>query len=190
MKIETIITSVEQVFRYVVPGVIFVFLLKVAYPSNPHFILEKLGAVEFAVLIPCLGMMVYGVHRVFFWAVVDYLFDRLGWFVCSANGQDYSATLSHFISWRQSARKDLLNYLHYRWAILHYTFILAELLILFSFSNEETSVLRTSQPLFLSFAGALFIASFFHYRTMLLVENELSTSSNSKEGAPGGVDSD
>ncbi len=186
MKTESIITSIEKAFRYLVPGFLFVFLFKAAFPSKPEFILPNVGPVEFAILIPCVGMMVYGVHRVLFWTVLDYLFAKAGIFVCSTRGRRYSDTLADFISWRRNASKNLLEYLHYRWSILHYTLILSEFLVVFSFLHEKTSVLhRYRVPLLIATIG-LWLLSFIHYWTMLIAEDRIRSDQKSSQQPPAG----
>jgi hypothetical protein len=170
MKTEPVIASIEKAFRYLVPGFLFVFLLKAAYPSKPALILQNIVSVEFAILIPCLGMMVYGVHRVIWWTIFDYIFAKCGVFVCSKKGKRYSEILADFISWRRAAPQGLLDYLHYRWSILHYTLILSELVICFSILNEEASVFHRHRGPFVVAAVGLWVLSMIHYYQMLVAE--------------------
>ena len=64
MDKDHIIDTIEKLFRYFIPGFIFIFMFKLAFPSKPQFILENIGQVEFYIYVPCIGMVIYGLHRV------------------------------------------------------------------------------------------------------------------------------
>lgn len=63
MDKDHIIDTIEKLFRYFIPGFIFIFMFKLAFPSKPQFILENIGQVEFYIYVPCIGMVIYGLHR-------------------------------------------------------------------------------------------------------------------------------
>ena len=76
---SSLFDSVEKVFRYFVPGVIFWVLFWISYPSVFKIILKKLVNIEvfgyIAVLVT--GMIIFGIYRLIFY-IVEILLCCLG----------------------------------------------------------------------------------------------------------------
>ena len=60
-----VIDTIEKIFRYFIPGVIFFILFNLSFPSTTKFLLENINSVElYIVFVPSIGMVIYGLHRV------------------------------------------------------------------------------------------------------------------------------
>jgi hypothetical protein len=65
---QSIFNSVEKVLRYLVPGLLFVFLVKASYlPGTLNRFSPNVTQTELYVLSPVFGIVIYVVHRVVFW---------------------------------------------------------------------------------------------------------------------------
>jgi len=143
---ESVVDTIEKVFRYFIPGFIFIFLFKLAFPSKPHFILDNIGKVEFYIFIPCLGMIIYGLHRVFLSAIIEPFLYKLNKTAISNFAgpkrmfKEYPSALAKFLEIRHKAEEKLSSYLFYRWSIQHYSLILCELTLIFLFIHEQKSI--------------------------------------------------
>ena len=173
MNAEAIVNTVERVFRYLVPGFILVVFVRLAFPSTSATLLNTTSGVEFAVAVLCLGLMTYGVHRLLFWVSFDHILSRKGVSPTSKKGQGYGETIGRFVRRRaQCAGTPCLQYLHYRWAVVHYCLMLGEMTCAFSFLNEPGSVLRPHRW-GLCLAGAiLWCLAMVHYVHMLIGESK------------------
>lgn len=168
MNTDSVVNSIERVIRYLVPGFILVALLRVAFPSAKTPLLSTGNEVEFAVGVLCLGLMVYGIHRLVFWVSVDHILSKLGIFPESKGRKHYTETIAHFILRRHPcADTPCVRYRHYRWAIVHYCLILAEIAFVLSFVNEPHSILTIHHWRVVLCASALWGIAIVHYVQML-----------------------
>lgn len=151
---NTVIDTIEKVFRYFIPGFIFIFLFKLSYPSSEKYILPNISSLEFFIYVPCFGMVIYGIHRLLMSSFVEiylYLIDLTAVSNFSKSKNifhkliEYPGALSQFFQVRHKAEnQNLSGYLFYRWSIQHYCLILSELLYFFYFIHAPDSFIETS----------------------------------------------
>jgi len=148
--------SIEKVLRYIVPGLLFVFLVKASYSTATLTKLSlSLSQTEFYVLSPVFGFVIYVVHRVTFW-LVDCIcrWRRKLNLLESLRGQ----------ALRKGACPTFAEILYYRWALLHFVLILAELVLVFSLFLAEKDTLIASHPVAIPIiAGAFFVVCLCFY---------------------------
>jgi hypothetical protein len=168
MSIETIpkgvFDSIEKVLRYLIPGFIFVFLVKISFSQE---ILTKyspnITSNEFYVFAPVFGMVIYNIHRVFLWPV-DGICRRL-----------YKRSLGEVLLNRaqlQRNNQELSDMLYYRWAIIHQGLIFSELVFFFTIIPDTRSIIKEYSCPLIGFALILFFVCLFYY--FILEKTELS----------------
>lgn len=181
MNREYLINAIEKVFRYFIPGFIFIFLFKLSFPSNKDpYILKNIGPVEFYIYVPCLGMVIYGIHRVFMSSLVEILLYKWNLTAVSNFASDsrkikeYPSALADFFKARhKKENQNLSSYLFYRWSIQHYCLILSELVFLFWFYHETESIMETYKwPVFF-FLLIIFILSSLFTLIMYITEKKM-----------------
>lgn len=158
---NSIIDTIEKLFRYFIPGFIFIILFGLSCPVTFGKVLGFIDKFKFLsylfipILLPCIGMVIYGLHRVWMWGLLDwvlYLFNlnAVSNFYNNEKGKNkksekiwqYSSSLAEFFKTRHSQpeeSKNLSDYLFYRWSIHHYVLILIELFPVFFFIKESGS---------------------------------------------------
>ncbi len=145
---ETVLDSIEKVFRYFVPGFTFIVLLRLAHPSQMYLMKPWTGELELLAMVLSLGMINYALHRILLWSAVEpllYLFG--GTAVCKFKPvrnsfPKYPYALAAFFKARHGSENEKLSeYLFYRWSVHHYVLILAELLLVLTFTCDKNSFL-------------------------------------------------
>lgn len=148
MKSE-FIDSIEKAFRYVVPGFVFVLLWKVAFPKDLHPWLGSPDKGDFYLLVACLGMVLYGLHRVIMSGVVELILYKFGQTaVCVFASEsrpitEFPAAIAKFMKERQLLDEDnrrLSSHLWYRWAIQHYCLMFCEMAVILSIFAQPESL--------------------------------------------------
>ncbi len=171
---ESLASAVEKIFRYFVPGFLFVILFRLAFPSKT--ILSMMGKVEFAAFLPCLGMVIYGLHRLIYWVLIDYLIFKFNGSATSLENKSYPVSIGLFFQKRQNEEKfplKLSQYLHYRYSIIHYCLIFSELLFFFLMFHEQNSFLNKHKYVLWFVCSIVFVTSLVHYIQLSLAEKEL-----------------
>ncbi len=161
----SVFNSVEKVLRYIVPSLLFVLLVKASYsPATLNHLSPNISQTEFYVLSPVFGFMIYMVHRVVFWFV--------DWACRSRRKLTLSKSLRG-----QALRKEecpaLAEVLYYRWALVHFGLILAELVLVFSLLLAEKGTVMASHTVTTSIlAGAFFLICFWFYCQLNMADLE------------------
>ena len=178
-----VIDTIEKIFRYFIPGFIFIFLFKLSFPSNPQFILKNIGQVEFYIYVPCIGMVIYGLHRVLLFSILEpILYVANSTAVSNFSNEpnilrklwEYPTALAKFLKIRHKiANESLSGYLFYRWSIQHYSLILSELLFVSYFLHEPDSFIQCHKGSILVIALVIFVLSLFPTIVMYRAEKEL-----------------
>lgn len=181
--IGNIIDTIEKIFRYFIPGFIFIFLFKLSFPSKPQFILDNVGQVEFYIYVPCIGMVIYGLHRVILSSTIEpllYLVNATAVSNFSVQKKlfrklwEYPVALAKFFKVRHKKVDDNLSgYLFYRWSLQHYSLILSELLFFAYFIHEPDSLVERYKESVIIIASVILFFSLLFTTTMYRAEREL-----------------
>jgi hypothetical protein len=133
-KLAELIVDIEKAIRYLLSGIAVyaLFLLSLSNPLGQiKWIEEHLALASF--LTVALGFTVYHLYRMFSWVAGD----GIAWmFRLSAPSEHkkkpwwepelYAEAYADFLEWRRSDKnfdEKLNGYLHYRWAVVHFTYI-------------------------------------------------------------------
>lgn len=178
-----VIDTIEKIFRYFIPGFIFIFLFKLSFPSNPEFLLKNVNPLEFYIYVPCIGMVIYGLHRVILSSILEPILYLANSTAVSNFSREtnifkklrkYPTALAKFFEIRHKRANDNLSgYLFYRWSIQHYSLILSELLLVFCFIHERDSLIESYKGTVLIFATAVLFFSLLFTVIMYRSEKEL-----------------
>src|SRR5712675_1373592 len=143
-KLAELIANIELAIRYLLSGVAIyaIYLLGLANAaSHIDWIGEQ--PVLAAFLTGAIGFSAYSIYRIVFWVVGD----GVAWLLrLSAPALErgkallYHKAYANFLVWRRKAAFDeaLKGYLDYRWAVVHFTFIVA-LALVFALANREAN---------------------------------------------------
>ena len=179
-----VINTIEKFFRYFIPGFVFIFLFKLSFPSKPQFILQNIGQVEFYIYVLCIGMVIYGLHRVIILSsILEFIlyFAKLtavsNFAEKTKKGEmflEYPAALAKFYEVRHKKENDNLSgYLFYIWSMNHYLLILSELLFVARFIHEPDSLIECYKGSVLIIASVILFFSLFFTIIMYLTEQKL-----------------
>lgn len=178
--LKEVIDTIEKIFRYFIPGFLFMLLFRLAFPSNKtNFFFDNIYSIGFYIFIPCLGMVIYGLHRVVWSAIVEIILYKLNKTAVSNFAspkrklREYPLAFSKFLKIRHEAEENLSSYLFYRWSIQHYTLILCELVFIFLIFHEQKSIFAIHQRLIGIFTIIIFTISFYFTCIMYAVEKNL-----------------
>jgi hypothetical protein len=157
--------SIEKVLRYIVPGLLFVLLVKASYSqATLNQLSSNISQTEFYVLSPVFGFVIYVIHRVIFW-LVD----------CACRSRRKLTLLESLRG--QALRKEkcpeLAGIFYYCWALLHFGLILAELVLVFSLLLAEKGTAVASHTVVIPIlAGAFFVVCFCFYCQLNMADLE------------------
>lgn len=178
-----VIDTIEKIFRYFIPGFIFIFLFKLSFPSNPQFILKNIGQVEFYIYVPCIGMVIYGLHRLILFSILEPILYLLNLTAASNYSSEknvfkklweHPTARAEFLKIRhKKTNENLSRYLFYRWSIQHYSLIFSELLIAAYFIHEKGSLIECYKGPVIVIALAILFLSLLSTITMYRTEKEL-----------------
>lgn len=188
-KLADLISKIELAIRYLLSGaaVCAIYLLSIADPSHQieWIAIHPLLA---AIIVVALGVSIYSVYRGLFYVVGD----GAGWLLrLSAPGLFrkkrqflYHDAYSTYISWRHDAKfpESLNEYLHYRWAVVHFLNIMGIALLHALLYRESRSVIdawprHTCALMIICFVVGVWQASF-----LFRMERELYRKKQRKVG--------
>jgi hypothetical protein len=152
-KLLELIKSIELAIRYLLSGaaIVAVYLLGLSDPVQCLGWISDHEAITGFITI-AIGFAAYSIYRLAFYVFGDCLAWRRGW---SAPAIDrtlsYPEAYAKFLLWRQGGdsrdnkilERHLDRYLNYRWAVVHFSFILAGTLIFALVNAESGSFIRT-----------------------------------------------
>jgi hypothetical protein len=144
--VSNIIDSIEKLLRYLIPGVTFFLLFALSCPKYFDTIFGEISDSEILVFLSIftIGVSIYVVHH----SIIRFTLEQLAYILnlspvniycenrypCS-----YSKAHAKLILSRKDNPKYPEDYYIYLWAIVHYSFIMSWLIIIFSYLHEETS---------------------------------------------------
>ena len=143
-----LISDIELAIRYLLSGVaitaIYLFS-KQDFVTKWEDICKHQALALF--LAGALGFAVFTLYRILYWIIAD---EVTWWTGVSADSLDRDNSISRpeasarFLQWRRAENfnKSLNGYLHYRWAVVHFTFIFALALAFFSIHCEPDSLMK------------------------------------------------
>jgi len=135
---QNIFDSIEKVLRYLIPGLLVVFLVQISFSlATLHSFSLNITQKEFYVFSPVFGFIIYCIHRILFW-FPDYICMK----ICKLD----LATSLQYQALRKEMAPELSGILYYRWGIVHFGLILSELVFIFSLlaENENSIVFHYS----------------------------------------------
>lgn len=141
------LASIELVIRYLVSGaaVYAIYVLSVAdTAARLTWVQNHLPLAAF--IATAAGFVAYSFYRATFWIIGDGVGWLLGLSAPSLVRKDsklYAAAYAEFLEWRRDPglHAPLSNYLHYRWAVVHFLYILGFALLHSLVWREAQSVI-------------------------------------------------
>jgi hypothetical protein len=143
---SNIINSIEKLLRYLIPGVTFYLLFALSYPSYFDEAFKKLSDSEILVFLSIftVGISIYVIHH----SIIRFTLEQLAYlfnlspvnmFSDNRSLWNYSKSHAKLILSRKEHSKYPEDYYIYLWAIVHYSFIISWLILIFAYFHEETS---------------------------------------------------
>ena len=185
-----IIDSVERVLRYLIPGVTFWLLFALSYPTHFDVVFKKISnsGVSVFLVILTVGMSIYVVTSQLIRFTLEKIVYKIGRSPVNEFSTDkclcnYSKSLAELNLSRNESPDYPKEYYIYLWSIIHYSFIMSLLLIIFSYFHENASWTE-SNALFICIVGdATLLLSICSYVYMQVLEKNTITIINSKKTA-------
>ncbi len=148
IKFDDVFRNLSRILRYLMPGLLIVVLWELSL-NNAGNRLPKLRIDMLLAYAIVLGPTYYGIHRVLFWLFDDILFSQ------------YNTDCWMFFKRRYAPgnkkRDSVVEYMEYRWSILHYCLMTSELGILFSLLCSKCSLIGKNNWVLLVSIGLFFI---------------------------------
>lgn len=185
-KLAGLISNVELSIRYLLSGVA-VYATYLLGLFDPTFHIEWISKrpVLAAFVAGALGFTVYSLYRIIFWVVGD----GIAWLtrisapsLDRGNSRLYHGAYASFLLWRRkSAFDEALNgYLHYRWAVVHFTYIVTFALWFALVNRESHSLIEQWQCYVITASVVLLVVAVWQSSFLFRVERELYARSRSE----------
>ena len=178
-KLVGLISNIELSIRYLLSGVaIYAIYLMGLRDVSSH--LEWIGEQPLlaAFVTGAVGFVAYSIYRIIFWVVGDGIAWLLRLSAPALEREDsllYHRAYASFLLWRRKAAFDesLNGYLHYRWAVVHFTFIVA-LALVFTLDNREENSIIDARHCYATVAASIcFLVAGWQSSFLFRVEREL-----------------
>jgi hypothetical protein len=136
--------QIPKLFKYLVPGLLFVVLCVFSFPKDSEPLLLKLIAHHPGAFLVLGGIGIYCIHRLLFW-IIDELalkqYNRDFWAFLTSRFVKTGADSSDGVS-------TMLEHMNYRWEIIHTCLIMAELLFVFGlFAADGSPIDEHKEPI-------------------------------------------
>lgn len=179
-KLAGLISNIELSIRHLLSGVAVyaIYLLGLCEPT-PHIEWIAEHPVLAAFIAGAVGFTVYSLYRIVFWVVGDGIAWQLGISAPSLerapSQQLYHGAYASFLLWRRKTGFDeaLNGYLHYRWAVVHFTYIVTFSLWFALANREPDSIIQQWQCYVVSASVVLLIVAVWQSSFLFRVEREL-----------------
>jgi hypothetical protein len=178
-KLAGLFSNIELSIRHLLSGVAVyaIYLLGLCDPG-PH--IEWIGEqpVLAAFVAGAVGFTVYSLYRIIFWVVGD----GAAWLLrISAPSTErgtsklYHSAYASFLLWRRKAgfNEALNGYLHYRWAVVHFTYIVTFTLWFALANREPHSLIEQWQCYAVAASAVLLVVAVWQSSFLFRVEREL-----------------
>lgn len=176
---EHLFGNIELVIRNLLSGIAIyaIYLLSLCDPSCHIEWLSKEPLIA-AFGIGALGFSVYSLYRIVFWTIGDGIAYRCK---LSSTAQakmegaaSYAAAYASVLSWRRGIDfdKSLSTYLHYRWAVVHFTFIVVLTLFFALIRRQPTSIIDEEFGYAIAVVGILFLVAIWQAYMLFSVDGE------------------
>jgi len=139
-NLGNIVDSIDKMFRYLVPGFVFVAFLRIFHHATffEYFgkCREEIDLALVSLSIPFIGFVVYAVHRAIF-ECVDYM-------LCNFNYKKYRELVrnSHWLE--ADLRSDIFN----KMGLIHFSIMFSEMLIIFNCTSDVQWLKDPCYPFF------------------------------------------
>lgn len=190
-KLAGLISSIELSIRYLLSGVVVyaIYLLGLFDPSAHIEWVDKQPLLA-AFVAGAVGFTAYSLYRILFWVVGD---SAAWWLRLSAPSLDrnrswlYHGAYARFLLWRRKSSFDeaLNGYLHYRWAGVHFTYIVTLALWVALVYRENDSLIAQWQYHVLVGSATLFVVAVWQSSFLFRVERALYFRARGGEVQPG-----
>ncbi|MCY1220866.1 hypothetical protein D9M69_482760 [compost metagenome] len=144
-RLAGLISNIEFSIRYLLSGVVVyaIYLLGLTQPSSQIAWIEAHPGLA-GFIAASIGFVAYSLYRITFWIIGDWIAWKLGLSAPSLEpGKFYDGPYSSFLLWRRKHGFDepLNGYLHYRWAVVHFCYIVGFALSFALFYREPKSLI-------------------------------------------------
>jgi len=178
---DNIFNSIEKIFRFFVPGFLFVYLMKLSSINIEKLFFKNIGVFELIVSIYAIGMLIYAFYRMFLTVLLEPVLFKANMTAVSNFGKskkikfgDYPKAFAGFIKARYTkTEKNLSGYLHCSWSIVNYMFICAWMLFIFTLISGQGSLIRLNYIKFMISSIILIILSSVFLLIMYSIEKSI-----------------
>lgn len=133
---KDLITSIEKIFRYIMPGAAFCLLYAISHPED---FTKRIGLIQgneilAFFLVLTIGMSIYVVHSQllrFTFEMLAFIFRQSSVIIFSHCCCDYLNSYAKLLYYERTSETYPKEYFIYLWSLVHYSFMMSELLIIF-----------------------------------------------------------
>ena len=133
VDVEAVAAQIPRILRYIVPGFLILLLWELSGLSGSTGSLATMSNTKLITSIVLLGPVYYSFHRVIFWILDDALFSR--------SGQDCWSFFKERYDPKNESIRHIVDYMNYRWSVLHLCLMSSELGFIFSCVCRDRSVI-------------------------------------------------
>lgn len=129
--------QIPKLFKYLVPGLLFVVLCAFSFPKDSEPLLLKLIARHPGAFLVLGGIGIYCIHRLLFWIIDELALKQY-------NHDFWGFLTGRFVKAGPESpdgASTMLEHMNYRWDIIHTCLIMAELLFVFGLLAADGSLI-------------------------------------------------
>jgi hypothetical protein len=178
-KLAGLISNLELSIRYLLSGVA-VYAIYLLGLCDPTIHIEWIGKqpVLAAFVAGAVGFTAYSLYRIIFWVIGDgvaWLLRISAPSVERGTSKLYHGAYASFLIWRRKSGFDeaLNGYLHYRWAVVHFTYIVTFALWFALANHEPHSLIEQWQCYAVTASAVLLVVAVWQSSFLFRVEREL-----------------
>lgn len=178
-KLAGLISNIELSIRYLLSGVaVYAIYLLGLCDASAHIEWISKQPLLAAFVAGSIGFASYSLYRIVFWIIGDGLAWLSGISAPALERRDsrlYHSAYASFLLWRRKSGFDeaLNGYLHYRWAVVHFTYIVVIALWFALAYREAHSLIDVWSCNTATASAVLFVVAVWQSSFLFRVEREL-----------------
>jgi hypothetical protein len=162
IKLDEVFGNLPRILRYLLPGILIFVLWEFSLPGWDAKSLPEISWGKLLAYAVVFGPTYYGLHRLLFWFVDDWMFERRDidcWDFFSERYKPDDKKLAAIV-----------GYIEYRWSTIHYCLMTSELGILFSLMSAGTSLIGSVRWQVFGISTAFFVICCWYFIYLSKIE--------------------